>query len=994
MTNISIKTLMQPLSIAVCSAIAVFATLPATAQITSQATALQPRITAPIQNSSRVTLTGSRSPLARPALDSGAVPNTMKLQGISLVFSRTPAQQAALDALVAAQQNPASPLYHQWLNPDQFAAQFGVSDADIAAVESWLQSQGFSIDSVSRSHNRISFSGNAGLVASAFGAPLHYFKTPAYGNQPAATHFAPSADLSIPAALGSSILAITNLSDFRPHPHVKLRGPSGAQPQFTSSQTGSHFMTPGDVATIYDITPAYNAGFTGSNQSIAIVGQSYVPPTDISNFQTAVGIAGQTPTFVIVPDSGTPEIFSLDETESDLDLEYSSTIAKGAQIFFVYTGNNPNYGAFNSIVYAIDERISPIVSSSYGDCEADLGQSEYSTFNSSLQQAAAQGQTVLSASGDSGSSDCYPVDDATITTLAEEEALAVDFPASSQYVTGVGGTEFPAADVAAAATPGTATTYWSAAPTTDVISSALSYIPEEVWNDNLVSATNDPSDPLSAGGGGVSIFTARPTWQTGTIGGVAFPTIGAGFRLVPDVALDASNTDAPYAFCTSDTTAWESGQEASCNAGLRDSASQDLTLAGGTSFAAPIFAAMVALINQSQNSTGQGVINATLYPLAATSAYSTAFHDITSGNNECNLGVSLCGTGGQTSDYAATTGYDPASGLGSVDLDNLIKAWATVAPTNPAAALTTTTTTLTAATTIPAVSAADTVTITVAEYNPQAPAIMIPTGSVSVTVDGVVVNSSLGLTSGVATYSFSSATTGSHVIVATYSGDANNAPSTGTIVLSVGGTSGTSATVTLAAGNITLAQGATANGTLTVTPSGGYTGTLLISVNAPASLTNFCINGNDPTVTGTTAVSSAFTVWTSAAACNSQGLTPSSRSGTGNFRFTRLPSRSVATSFPASPWKRLPIPAAALAGTLMLVCFRRRSMLIRASMAIGLALLLSFSGLAITGCSNNNSSTSTASDSPVGTYTITISAQDSVNPTITATTNFTLTVTN
>jgi hypothetical protein len=987
MTNFSLKSLQvkslyKPLTLAACSAVALLATLPAF----SQAPALQPRIAAQsINNSSRTTLTGSRPPLALPAFDAGAVPTNLKLQGMAFVFSRTPAQQADLDALVAAQQNPASPLYHQWLTPDQFAARFGVASADIEAVESWLQSQGFAIDSVARSRNQILFSGNAGLVASAFGAPLHYFKTPAHGNIPAATHFAPSTDLSVPSALASSVLAIANLSDFRPHSNVKLRGNPGARPQFTSSQSGSHFLTPGDIATIYDITPAYNAGFTGSGQSIAIVGQTYVPPTDISNFQTAVGIAAQIPTFVLVPDSGTATTYTGDEAESDLDLEYSSTIAKGAQIFFVYTGSSTTYNVFNSIQYAVDERISPVISSSYGDCEPDLGLANYTALNNVLEQAASQGQTVVSAAGDSGSTDCYGISDGTITTIAEQEQLAVDFPASSQYVTAMGGTEFPAADVAAASTPGTATTYWSAAPTTDVISSALSYIPEMVWNDDAAFVAAGSTNPLAAGGGGVSIFTAQPTWQSGTIGGVAFPTVGAGKRLLPDVSLTASPANAPFAYCTSDTTAWSTGQVNSCNDGLRDSSTQDLTIAGGTSFDAPIFSGLVAIINQARNSTGQGSVNSTLYSLATTAAYSTAFHDITSGGNQCDAGTLYCSTVG-TSQYAATTGYDPASGLGSIDFDKLLTAWPS---TSGASSLVSTSTTLTAATTNPAASATDVITITVAEIN-QPPAIAIPTGSVSVVVDGGT-PTTVPLVNGVATYTFSSATTGSHIIVVNYSGDTLNAPSTSTIDITVAPAAGGPA-ITLAAGNLTVAQGASVNGTLTVTPSGGYTGSLIISVNYPASLTNFCINGNDPTVSGTTAVSVPFTIYTSAATCNAQGLTPETRPGSGKIIFNRIPSRAVAAHAPTSPWKRLPIPAAALAGTVILVCFRRRSKLLRASLAIGLALLLSFSGLGLTGCSNNNSSTSTAGDTAQGSYTLTLSAVDSVDPTITATTTFTLTV--
>ena len=301
MKRLSMHRSFQPLSLmpVLCTAFALCAVISAAAQSTSAKP--QPRITSPIDSSSRATLAGSRPPRAAAADDLGAVPATLELHGISLLFSRSASQQAALDALVAAQQNTASPLYHQWINPDQYAAQFGVADSDIAAAETWLEQQGFSIDSVARSHNRILFSGTAAQVASAFGAPLHYYLAPATGLQPAQKHFAPSADLTLPAALASSVLAVGNLSDFHLIPHILRGAPQATQPRFTSSVTGSHYLTPGDLATIYDITPAYNSGYTGTGQSIAVIGQSAVNLSDITKFQNAVGIPPRHPSSCSFP---------------------------------------------------------------------------------------------------------------------------------------------------------------------------------------------------------------------------------------------------------------------------------------------------------------------------------------------------------------------------------------------------------------------------------------------------------------------------------------------------------------------------------------------------------------------------------------------------------------------------------------------------------------------------------------------------------------------
>jgi subtilase family serine protease len=1008
MIFVSLKTLPSALAAAACFATALSIAIPLAAQPLASQTTLPQRITAPIDNSARITLPGSRPPLANPAADIGPVPPSTRLQGISLVFGRSPAQQAALDALIIAQQNPASPFYHQWLTPDQFAARFGVADSDLAAVQSWLQLQGFSVDAVSRSRNRIVFSGTAALVASAFGAPLHYFKSPATATLPAATHFAPANDLTVPAALASSVLAITNLSDFRPHPHLKPP-PRTARPNFTSSATGDHYLTPGDLATIYDVTPAYNAGFTGANQSIAVVGQSLVSLADIAAFQSAVNITANTPQLVLVPNSGAPTFSGRDEGESDLDLEYSSTIAKGAQIFFVYTGSSSTAGAFDAINYAIDERIAPIISSSYGDCEPDLSLTQYTFNNTFLQQAAAQGQTVISASGDDGSTDCYGISDTTITTLAEQEQLAVDFPASSQYVTGLGGTEFSAAAVASGNN-----TYFSSQAATDTISSALSYIPEGVWNDDAVFASQDPSSPIGAGGGGVSIFTPRPTWQSGVIGGTSVPT--GTFRLVPDISLTASPVNAPLAYCTSDPTYWAQGQASSCTSGLRDASSGLLTYAGGTSFDAPSFAAMLALIEQSRNSTGEGLINPTLYTLAATPAtYATAFHDITTGTNACLSGASFCSSAGE-SGYAAAAGYDEATGLGSIDLFNLLTAW----PNPAVAALAETTTTLATVTTFPAVNALDNVTIAVAAIASSA---TVPTGSISLAIDNPTAPKTYPLVNGIVVVNFQATAAGQNVLTATYTGDANFGPSTGTLVVNVG-----AGTFKLTATPITVVSGSSATSTFTATPLNGYTGDIELVVNAPdAVLNTACASLTSPLpVTGTAAVSETFTIYTNEAVCTAGAshITP-------NQRFIRFHSNHLtastgpgpnnsslnATNPTHSPWQRLPLPAA-LAGTLLLFGLDRRRAnhsnatsqsgpatnparnpsrrnLLRAGLTLAILTTLSLGGLTLTACSTSASGTTAAipgNYTPAGTYTLSVTGSDSNNPAQSSTATFTLTV--
>lgn len=616
------------------------------------------RLLQPIDPNALATLQHSVSPRLARAADLGPLDPATPITGITLYFQPSPAQKAALDALVQAQQTPGSPLYHAWLTPAEYAARFGLSNADLAKVESWLNSQGFNIDRVANSHTSITVSGTAALVESAFGTQLHRYQLDGE------THFANATDLQIPAALSGILQSVRNLSDFRPRPQI-LR--SSIRPEFTAKGTGQHFLTPKDVATIYDIDAAYNSGYNGSGVTIAVVGQSEISKSDIEAFQTAAGLTVKDPDQILVPSSGTATAVQGDEAESDLDIEYSGGIAPGATIDFVYTGNAKNYNVYDSLQYAIDNKLGSVISMSYGTCETELDASSFASLDAILEQGASQGQSILAASGDTGSTACFDPGGSSGLTTAQQEALAVNYPASSAYATGVGGTEFPSADVSSSNS-----TYWQSSSGSDVISSALSYIPEQVWNDDsaAIGQQYGAAYALSAGGGGTSAFTKRPSWQTGV------PGIPSGtYRLVPDVSLDASADNAGYLYCTSDQSSWNSGQKASCNSGFRDASSQDLTIGGGTSFATPIFAGLLAIVNQKQSSTGLGLVNPTLYSLASNATtYASAFHDITSGTNACTAGATYCSSAG-ASGYAATTGYDEASGLGSVDFYNLLTAW-------------------------------------------------------------------------------------------------------------------------------------------------------------------------------------------------------------------------------------------------------------------------------------------------------------------------------
>jgi subtilase family serine protease len=579
----------------------------------------QRRIRGNIENNQTFTLSGNTRPSLARAQDQGEVSANLPLTRMTLHFTLSAAQSADQQQLLKAQVARHSSQYHKWLTPEEYAARFGVNSTDLQQVTAWLAQQGFTDIEAARSHTSISFSGNAAQVQNAFRTSIHR-----YVMSNGTTHYANASDPALPRALQGMLAGMRGLNDLHPRPR--------ARPHFTSSISGSHFLTPDDFATIYDIQPLYGNGVDGTGQKIAIIGQSDIALSDIEAFRTAAGLPQNDPQVIL---AGTdPGIIADDESESDLDLEWAGGVAKNATILFVTSTD-----VFTSLSYAIDNNVAPVISMTYGNCEAALGFAETTALNSILAQAVAQGQTVVAASGDAGAADCD-------TAYPASQGLAVDFPASSPYVTGLGGTTF---------NEGTGS-YWNA--TNDSYGgSAVSYIPEVAWNDT--SAANG----LSASGGGASIFFTKTQapWQTGT--GVP----NDGFRDVPDLAFASSPNHDGLLYCT----------HGSCVSGFRNT-DQTLTVVGGTSAASPSFAGIVALLNQQTNTgKGNGNINPTLYSLASFST--DAFHDVTSGNNivPCQTGSPNCPASPAVLQmgYSAGTGYDQVTGLGSVDTYNLVREW-------------------------------------------------------------------------------------------------------------------------------------------------------------------------------------------------------------------------------------------------------------------------------------------------------------------------------
>jgi hypothetical protein len=819
--------------------------------------AQQARITQPIQGSKVSPLLGTVAPQAKSEYDQGPVGVSTPLQGMSIRFTLSAAQQASLTTLLKAQQEPSSSSYHQWLTQAQFADQFGMSQADIAKVTEWLQAQGFTIDHVAESRNSIRFSGTVGQAEQAFHTQIHKYVVNGE------THFANATEVSVPAALAGSVSRVGGLHNFNPKPRLVRAGRTqgdGAQPKFTSGQTGSHFVTPGDFSVLYDLKPLYTANFSGTGQYIGIAGQTDIVMADITSFRSAAGLPVNNPTVFLIPGSADPGIgdASGDINEADLDLELSGGAAANATIVFLNST-----AVFDSLNYAIENKVNgvqiPILSVSYGNCEPNWSSAEITSQEASFQQANAQGQTILAAAGDDGAADC---DEGTASTpiTSATHGLQVDYPGSSASVTAMGGSEFMGDGTAQNPSTG-ADQYWNGASgSADLVTSVKSYIPEMVWNDTTISITNGGG--LDGGGGGKSLLFPKPTWQTGVAG---IPADSA--RDTPDLSLNASDYHDPYLVCTQiilDSDPTQSVYSSSCANGFRisDPGYQDdqtLTAFGGTSAAAPSMAGILALIEQKLGAQGLGNINPALYALASNATtYASAFHDITTGNNivPCTAASTNCPTSGTAQiGYSAGTGFDQASGLGSVDANNLATAFTTVAVKAG------TTTTIAVSPAAPVAGAVITLTATVKPSSGTAE----PTGTVTFTIDGVA-GTPVTVANGVAVTTTSFATGGAHTVVAAYSGDTNffiSSSGITTVNVAASGVAMTTTTlvasptsielygaITLTAtiksssggtvaGTVTFTAGTTTVGTANITPGASGVGTATLAVTSATPTLGF-----------------------------------------------------------------------------------------------------------------------------------------------------------
>jgi hypothetical protein len=597
-----------------------------------------------------VTISGSIHPGARPELDVGRMDPGMRLTGMSLLFRMSQLQKALQKRALAAVQDPASPSYHQWLTPEQYAAEFGTSPSDIARATAWLTSQGLTVDGPSRTATRLGFSGTIAQIEKAFRTEMHRYRVDG------ATHFAMSVAPSVPADLADVVLGLHGLHDFR------VGAPSpGLQPQYTLPITepdggpGTYaVLAPADFAKIYHVDSLYAAGIKGATQSIALAERSDFNDADIAAFRTRFGLPNNPPVRILVPNSGAPGVNAA-LSEAELNLEWAGAVAPEATIKAVLTGDAPNNDELDALIYAIEQRTAPVVSTSFGRCEAWFAPADTSFLEGYGDTASLEGMTVVAASGDTGAAACD-----TQSTFAAGYGEMVLFPASLSSFVAVGGSQFQL-------TAGNQATYL------DNQLDALSYIPESGWNETL-GDVDAGYGGLGASGGGASRLFTKPYWQ------VPY-TPKDGFRDVPDVALSGSADILPYAVSMSWTEADGDAQAPQ---------PQALTAYGGTSVAAPAFAGILALVNQTLaegdpgGPVGLGNANPMLYALANTAASKSAFHDITTGDNivPCQQGSPDCPPSAPYQfGYMAGPGYDQVSGLGSIDAANLVAAWKALTPT-------------------------------------------------------------------------------------------------------------------------------------------------------------------------------------------------------------------------------------------------------------------------------------------------------------------------
>jgi len=677
-----------------------------------------PLITKSVDKSQMTTLQGSVPARVRSSADAGPMGTTEIISSMTLVLKRSDDQQKRFDAYLASLDNPSSPNFHKWLTASQVGAQFGPNQKDIAAVKAWLGSQGLGVKNVSADGMLIRFTGSAGAVQQAFGTSLHHF-TDADGKR----HFANSAEQKLPTALVPVVRGVASLTDFFPKPQKKDAQPVRRNKKgewVTAGAPSSDFnfvyqgdvqfdVVPADFGTIYNVNPLWGQAnpVRGAGQTVAVLERTNVQDADVATFRHTflpadakgvftqlhpAGFAGDTS----CGDPGT----NADEGEAALDAEWAGAAAPDANVTLASCADSgADFGAFLAAQNLLEQDAPPpIMSLSYGECESvSAAVGDLDEAAALWSTAAAEGVTVFVSTGDAGSAGCDQ------NQVASSFGIAVNGLGSTPYNIAVGGTDFDDFKKTQK--------YWLAG-NGELGASAISYIPEQTWNDSCASAQLDKvlgiANPNNAcnsaagenflntagGSGGPSYVWSQPTWQQGIAGMDQNVT-----RALPDISLFAANGLYGHAliFCMSDAD--QGGVP--CN--YLDPTDSLFNSAGGTSFAAPAMAGVQALVDQA-SANRLGNVGPTLYGLARAQYGTVAtpaagckandatcvFHDVATGDIDvpCFAGTGDCfvkkgqqygvvSDGGRASlvtAWKAAKGYDYATGLGSVNVTNLTNA--------------------------------------------------------------------------------------------------------------------------------------------------------------------------------------------------------------------------------------------------------------------------------------------------------------------------------
>lgn len=570
---------------------------------------------------------GALPPMAWTARTVGALAASEPLR---VTIALKPRDPAALAAYARQVSSPGSSIYHHYLTPAQFAARFGASTAQVRNVRASMRSHGLTPGPATANRLAVPVTGSAGAVERAFGVLLRRAQL-AGGRRAVIASAPPALDHSIVGEV-QAVIGLTSVSSPRP---LMARSSTARLPRAaadesppcsaaTATAAAEGAYTADQIASAYGFDGLFASGGEGQGQTIAIYELEPFDQSDIAAYQSCYGTGASVTPVAVDGGAGSGS----GSGEAALDIEQAIGLAPEAKIL-VYEGpnssnNSPGSGPYDTLDAIVAQDRAHVVSISWGQCEQVQGTDALNAEQTLFEEAAAQGQSVLSATGDQGSEDCNTSGN-----------LAVDDPGSQQFVTGVGGTSLQAAGPPPS---------------------------ETVWN-RPGPASGQFTQQGGAGGGGISAAWTMPGYQLNAarslnvIGPYSSPSPCAsavGYcRQVPDVSADADPMHGYLIY-------WN-GQ------GTQSNMPRGWQAVGGTSAAAPLWAALVADANSTSacHASAIGFANPGLYQ-AASSNYGEYFNDVAIGENDF--------TGANNGRYPAGPGYDMASGLGSPKAEALAAA--------------------------------------------------------------------------------------------------------------------------------------------------------------------------------------------------------------------------------------------------------------------------------------------------------------------------------